>query len=338
MAKKFVLITIGLILLVSSSGCTLGKEEPKVLRVYAGLYEDHAIKAIEAFEKETGIKVKYTRLSGGEILHRLRGEKDDPQASIWFGGPVDTFIHAKQEELLMPYLAPNRKYIDEIYKDDEGYWTGIYAGSLAIVSNRSWLQQNGLTVPQSWEDLLQSEFKGMIVMPNPATSGTGYTILATLIQLYGEEEAFLYLEQLHQQMGLYTTSGSTSGRLVGMRDMGVAILFAHDAVKFFKEGFNEIVVSFPKEGTGYEIGAIAIIDGAPELEEAKKFIDWSLTKQAQELGKQVGTYHLLTNREAVSPVEAFPLSELSIVNYDHEWAGVHRQRLLERWKKQVLAK
>lgn len=320
------------------SGCSDRANQTQVLTIYAGLYEDHAIKAIEAFEKETGIKVNFTRLSGGEILRRIREEKENPQASVWFGGPVDTFIHAKQEELLMPYYSENRKFIDDIYKDEEGYWTGIYAGSLAIVSNRTWLQQKGLPVPQSWEELLQSDYTGMIAMPNPTTSGTGYTFLATMVQLLGEEEAYDYLEKMHKQTGLYTTSGSTSGRLVGMRDLGVAILFAHDAVKFFKEGFNDIVISFPKEGTGYEIGAVAIINNAPELEAAQKFVDWTLTKHAQEMGKQVGNYHILTNSDAVSPLEAFPLSELNVVNYDHEWAGVHRQRLLERWKNDIFRK
>ena len=335
MGKKYVSIILSTILIIAVLiGCT-SVNEPKMLHVYAGLYEDHAIKAIEAFEKETGIKVKYVRLSAGEILHRLQREKDGPRASIWFGGPVDTFIQAKQEGLLAPYLSQNRQQIDDIYKDEEGYWTGIYAGPLAIVSNRLWLQQNGLSVPKSWEELLQSELKWMIAMPNPNTSGTGYTILATLIQLYGEEAAFEYLSKLHGQIGWYTTSGSTSGRLVGMGDMGVAILFAHDAVKFFKEGFNQIVISFPKEGTGYEIGAVAMIHNGPEKEEAERFIDWVLTKQAQELGKQVGNYHLLTNREALSPAEAFPLSELNVVNYDHEWAGVNRQKILKRWNSEI---
>ncbi|AOT72103.1 ABC transporter substrate-binding protein [Geosporobacter ferrireducens] len=338
MGRQYILIVFAVLLMTSSiNGCS-SVEESKVLHIYAGLYEDHAIKAIEAFEKETGIKVKYVRLSAGEILQRLQKEKDNPRASIWFGGPVDTFIQAKQEGLLTPYLSPNRQKIDDMFKDEEGYWTGIYAGPLAIVSNRLWLQQNGLSVPKSWEELLQSEFKWMIAMPNPNTSGTGYTILATLIQLYGEEEAFDYFRKLHEQIGWYTTSGSTSGRLVGAGDMGVAILFAQDAVKFFKEGFNQIVISFPKEGTGYEIGAVAMIHNGPETEEAQKFIDWILTKQAQELGKQVGNYHLLTNREAVSPAEAFPLSELNVVEYDHEWAGLNRQNILERWNRIIFRK
>lgn len=338
MKKVFILILVLILLLNAISGCRASDSNYQVLHIYAGLYEDHAIRTIEAFEKETGIRVRFTRLSGGEILRRIREEQDNPQASVWFGGPVDTFIHAKQENLLMPYLSDNRKYIDDIYKDQDGYWTWIYAGSLAIVSNRVWLQQKGLSVPQSWEELLKPDFTGMIAMPNPKTSGTGYTALATLVQLWGEEEAFEYMEKLHQQTGLYTTSGSTSGRLVGMRDMGVAILFAHDAVKFFKEGFNDIVISFPKEGTGYEIGAVAIINNAPEYEEAKIFIDWILTKHAQEIGKQVGNYHILTNRDAVSPLEAFPLSELNIVDYDHEWAGEHRHRLLKRWKDEIFTK
>lgn len=333
MRKIAVILLISYIFIIF--GCSTADKEQETLTIYTSLYQDHAIAAIEAFEKETGIQVNFTRLSGGEILERIRLEQDDPKASIWFGGPVDTFIHAKQEKLLKPYKSENRKFIDERYKDDEGYWTGIYAGSLAIVSNRLWLQQKGLSVPQSWEDLLKPEFSGMVTMPNPTTSGTGYTILATLVQALGEDEAYSYLQQLEQQVVLRTTSGSTAGRLVGMRDMGVAVLFAHDAVKFFNEGFKEIVISFPKEGTGYEIGAVAILNEAPELEKAKQFVDWTLTKYAQEIGKQMGNYHLLTHEHAISPMEAFPLEELNVVDYDHQWAGEQRQRLLDRWKQDV---
>ncbi|OIJ20178.1 iron ABC transporter substrate-binding protein [Anaerobacillus alkalidiazotrophicus] len=308
-----------------------GQKEKGTLTVYVGLYEDHAIRAIEAFEKETGIKVSHVRMSNGEILAKIRAEKDAPKASVWFGGPSDTFVQAKMEGLLQPYFSANEHFIPEIYKDEEGYWTGIYVGSIALVSNRAWLQEVGLHAPNSWQDLLKPQYKGMVSMADPRSSGTAYTVLATLVQLMGEEEAFRYLEQLDQNVRTYTTSGSVPGRSVGMGESGVAIMFAHDALKFFKEGFRDLIITFPKEGTGYEIGAVGMVNGAPNEEEAKIFIDWSLTKQAQELGKQMGNYQLLTNETAISPEEAFYLTEINTIVYDQQWAGESRSRLIERW-------
>lgn len=323
------LILLALFLMVLTS---CGMKEKGTLFIYAGLYEDHAIKAIETFEKQTGIKVSYVRLSAGEVLDRIRAEKDNPAASVWFGGTGDTFVQAKAEGLLEPYQSLNAQMIDEQYKDSEGYWTGIYVGSIAFISNKSWLQQTGRQAPQSWDDLLEPEYRGMLAMGSPSTSGTGYTTMATIIQLYGEDKGFDYLKKLDDQNISYTSSGSLSGRAAGNGIVGTALAFSHDAIKFYKEGFHNIVISFPKEGTGYEIGAVAIIKNGPNQEEAKKFVDWALTKQAQELGKQVGNYQLLTHRDAQSPQEAFRLESLNVIPYDVNWAGKNRERLISKWK------
>ncbi|MCM3700976.1 ABC transporter substrate-binding protein [Paenibacillus macerans] len=332
-------ITLGILLLslmVTPLLTACGRESRGTLTVYAGLYEDHAIKAIETFQKQTGIKVNYVRMSSGEILARIRGERNAPKASVWYGGPADTFIQAKTEGLLEPYHSQNAAPIPREYRDPSGYWTGIYVGSIAFVSNKTWLQEVGLQAPQSWNDLLQPEYRGMISMADPRSSGTAYTTMATLVQLFGEDQAFDYLRRLHRQNVVYTTSGSVPGRTVGMGESGTAVMFAHDALKYYKEGFQNLVISFPTEGTGYEIGAVGIIKGGPNQEEARQFIDWALTKQAQELGKQVGNYQQLTNPDAVAPEEAIPLEKLNAIPYDLEWAGKNRERLIGRWTAEVL--
>ncbi|MGM8213426.1 ABC transporter substrate-binding protein [Virgibacillus sp. W0430] len=306
------------------------------LTIYVGLSEDHAIKVIEAFERETKIKTHYISLSNGEILSKIRTERENPTSSVWFGGPVDTFVHAKREGLLRSYFSRTANNINEIYKDPQGYWTGIYVGSIAFVSNENWLHEKGLSPPASWNDLLLPEYRGMITMSDPVSSGMAYTLLSTLVQLKGEDEAFSYLTELDKQVNTYTKSGRTPGRYVGMGDAGVAIIFAHDAIKLYKEGFHNLTISFPKEGTGFEIGAVGIIKGAPNLEAAKRFVDWVLTKDAQEIGKYVGNYQLLTNNNAISPPEALINKELNLIPYDHNWSGLNRERLLKRWREDVL--
>ncbi|MBY6278338.1 ABC transporter substrate-binding protein, partial [Symbiobacterium thermophilum] len=256
--------------------------EPKKLVIYAGMMEDHVKGAVAEFEAQTGIKVEWVRMSSGETLTRIRAEKENPQASVWYGGPADAYVAAKEEGLLAPYVSPNASKIPDQFKDPDGYWTGIYVGLLGFGYNTKLMEEKGLTPPESWEDLLKPEFKGQIALANPGSSGTSYTLLATIVQLMGEEKGLEYMTKLHEQVAQYPKSGTAPGQMAGRGEVLIGISFAHDIVKYAKEGMP-LDVTFPKEGTGYEIGGIALINGAPDEEAAKIFIDWALTKEAQEL-------------------------------------------------------
>ncbi|GFN30135.1 ABC transporter substrate-binding protein [Paenibacillus xylaniclasticus] len=306
------------------------------LTVYVGFQEDHALKAIELFTKETGIKAEMIRMSAGEILAKVRAEKDNPQASVWYGGPADTFVQATEEGLLEAYKSPVAEVIDPKYKDPDGYWTGVYVGAVGIASNKQFLEKNGLEAPDSWEDLLDPKLKGEIVMASPASSGTAYTTIYSILKVLGDEEkGFDYLKKLHPQVQQYTTSGSAPGRMVGLGEAGVGILFAHDIIKYQEEGYDNLIMTFPEEGTGYETGSIGIIKNSKNQELAKAFVDWSLGTSAQELGKTVGSFQNLTNPNAVGPEQAVDLTKIKLVDYDIKDAGAQRQRLIDKWNAEV---
>ncbi|WP_296971635.1 MULTISPECIES: ABC transporter substrate-binding protein [Tepidanaerobacter] len=309
-------------------------EEPKKdlsLTIYAGLMEDHAQAAAKEFEKETGVKTSVVRMSGGEILTRIEAEKENTKASVWYGGPADTFIAAKEKGLLEAYVSPNAAKIPEQFKDPEGYWTGIYKGYLGFVCNGKLLKEKNIEIPKTWEDLLNPALKGQIVVANPASSGTAYTLIATLVQLWDEDRAMDYLKKLDEQIRQYPKTGSAPAQMAGMGEAMVGICFMHDGIKYYEEGYTDIVLSAPEEGTGYEIGAVGIIKNAPDLEAAKIFVDWALTKEAQELGQQYGSYQFLTNPDANPPKQAEQLKDTKLIDYDMEFAGKNRARLVEKW-------
>lgn len=333
------LVLASTIVVTMFSGCggkqPESKNKAEKLTVYCGLMEDHMVAAVKEFEKDTGIKVDAVRMSSGEIMGRIKAEKENPKASIWFGGPADGFIQAQKDGLLEKYVSPNAKDIPEQFKDKDGYWTGIYKGYLGFVSNKKLLAEKGAQAPQSWQDLLKPEFKGQIVIANPGSSGTAYTLLSTVVQIMGEEKGLEYMKKLNGQIKSYQKSGTAPGRMVGQGEATVGATFLHDAIKYREEGMKDIVLSAPKEGTGYEIGAVAIIKGGPDQEAAKKFVDWCLTVKAQELGQTAGSYQFLTNPQAKTPKQADELKDTKLIDYNLEWAGSHKNELIEKWNNAI---
>ena len=314
-----------------------GNDKPSgKVTVYIGFQEDHAVAAVKKFTEDTGIEAEMIRMSAGEILAKVRAEKDNPKADVWYGGPADTFVQAVSENLLEPYKSPIADKIDAKYKDPDGLWTGVYVGAVGFASNKEFLAKKGLEAPKKWDDLLNPAFKGEVVMADPASSGTAYTALYTVLKVMGsEEKGFEYLNKLHPQVQQYTTSGAAPGRMVGMGEAGVGILFAHDIIKYQEEGFDNLVMTIPEDGTGYETGSIAIIKGAQKQELAQKFVDWALSPAGQELGKTVGSFQNITNSDAVGPEQAVKLDEINTIDYDVSEAGAQRQRLLDKWSAEV---
>ena len=217
----------------SSASKTDAKPEGKPLKLtlYCGLMEDHMVKAIQEFQKDTGIKVDAVRMSSGEVLGRIKAEKNNPKASVWWGGPADAFIAGKQDGLFEKYVSPNAAKIPAKFKDADGYWTGIYVGYLGFSSNAKLLKEKGIPVPQTWQDLLRPELKGQVSMANPGASGTAYTMLATIVQLMGEEKGLEYMKKLNGQIKVYQKTGTAPARMAGQGEVTVGLTFINDANK-----------------------------------------------------------------------------------------------------------
>ncbi len=308
----------------------------KRLTIYCALPETEIPSYVEAFKEDTGISVDFVRLSAGEILSKVQVEKNNPQASVWYGGNCDTFIAAAGNGLLEPYSSPELKNIPESYRDPAGMWSPVYVGALAFAVDKGWFADRGLAYPSSWNDLLDPVYKDQISMAHPGSSGTAYTILATLVQMLGEEEAMEYLGKLNSNIRQYTKSGSAPPKNVGLGEAAVGLSFSHDCLKPAVQGYP-VEISFPEEGTGYEIGAIALIKDGPaeEQENAHAFIDWVLSKKGQDIYSQNGSFRLPVNVNAIVPDGAVNIKDLPIIDYDFIWAGENRKRLIEEFTQVV---
>jgi len=299
--------------------------------------EDWCVALTKAFQAETGIETNYVRLSSGESVARLRAGKDNPEFDVWFGGPADGYMVAKNEGLIEPYTSPATEKISAELKDKDGFWTGEYVGALGFCSNKDVLDSLGVPVPTSWNDLLNPKLKGQIAMAHPATSGTAFTAFWTVATLndFNIDKAFEYYKQLHNNILQYTKTGSAPGPMAGRGEVAVAIIFSHDCVKFQEEGMTSLVGSFPQEGTGYEIGGVAMIKGAKNPEAAKKWIDWTLSAKVQEIAATVKSFQLPTNPEAKVPEKAVKLAEVKLVKYDFVKSAENKKAITERFDAEI---
>jgi iron(III) transport system substrate-binding protein len=292
---------------------------------------------VRAFELETGIRTSYVRLSAGDALERVRVTRDSPTFSVWWGGSADNYIAADAEGLLEPYQPLGSMKIPKAFKDDSGHWTGVYMGALGFAVNRRALVERALSEPMSWADLIKPAYRGNIAIAHPATSGTAYTALATVAQVLGKDldRGLGYFGALNENVGLYPRAGSEAARLAGQGDVAVGIAFSHDIVRAIEDGASDLKVVFPSEGTGYEIGAMALVRNAPHPAEAKRFMDWALSERAQELGPLFSAYQIPTIPDAKVPQKSARLSSITLIDYDFYWAGEHRQTLLQEFVTRV---
>ncbi len=333
--KRSILILFSILILGLFLTACQKQQESKELNLLCVPQEEWCQGMKEEFEKEFGITVNYVRMSTGEALARLEAEKDNPQFDIMWGGPIDTYIAGKNEGMFAQYESPNTKNLldQDKYLDPDNYWAGIYLGSLGFATNKDFLEANpGLEAPTSWDDLLKPEFKGQLLVAHPSTSGTSYTAMSTILQLMGEEKGWEYLNKYADQVLQFTKSGSAPAKFVGAGEGAVGVVFSHDIVKQIEAGLP-LVLSFPEEGTGYEIGGMAIVKGAKNLDAAQKWYDWALTPEAQALGPKYKAYQAPT----VGGVDlAYPeLLEVNLIDYDFQWAGDNKKDFVDRFINEI---
>lgn len=336
MKLRTFLAVAGLALTVSATSALAGGR----LVVYCSNEPDACQTAVDLFAKKYDVKVDMTRSGSGSTYAKILAEKDNPKGDVWYAGTLDPHSQAGVNGLLETYKSPMLEEIGEMFKNPAAnkanQTTGVYAGVLGYSVNTKLLAENNLPMPHSWEDLTKPEYKGLIQIASPQSSGTAYTALATFVQLWGEDQAYDYLAKLHKNVGQYTKSGSAPGKAAARGEALIGIGFLHDHAKQIKSGFPlELVV--PTEGTGYEIGGLSIIKNCRNLENAKKFVDFMLSKEGQEIGASIDMFQVPTNVNAAIPKEAIRLDQVKLIDYDFVKYGTEEMRshLIDRWVKEI---
>src|SRR6266446_5024317 len=304
-----------------------------VVVVYTALEPEQITDYMKAVGKSLpNLEVKMLRLSTGDVSARFMAEKDNMQADVIWGVAATNLMVFKNAGLLEPYAPRGLDRVQPLFRDkaDPPSWVGIDIYMSAFCFNTEVAKKHNLPAPASWADLTKPVYKGQVVMPNPASSGTGYLSVASILQRMGEAEGWKYLDALNQNIAEYTKSGSKPCKDAAAGERAVGVSFEYVALEMKKKG-APVEMVLPKEGSGYEMEANALTKKGAKNPAARQFLDWAISDEA------MGLY---AKYFAAVGVAGFPVPEglpkdISKVVYpnDFDWSAKNRDRILAEWQK-----
>ena len=321
------------LLLLSSTWARAGE-----ITVYTALEEDDVRVYLAEFAKaKPNIKVNLLRLSTGDLIARIVAEKANPRHDVIWGTALTQMVDPRVLEMAEPYRPAGIDAVKTQFKDPQNRWfatTGYFAG---FCVNTEILKKNNLPMPTSWQDLLNPVYKGQIVMPNAASSGTGYLQIVSLLQMKGEEKGWQYLKDLDKNIAQYIKSGSRPCKMAATGEYAIGLSFAFSGVKQIMEGYP-IKLVIPSEGAGYEVEVSMLMKSSKNKEDSKQFLDWLLTLDAAKL---YGERAEMSSVPGAKPTEAVLKAglppDVSVVLYkmDFDASAKNKDRILAEWKKSI---
>ena len=334
-----VLITT-LALAISAS---LALAQKTQLLVYTALETDQIKAYQEGFNKAyPDIEIKWVRDSTGVITAKLLAERANPQADAVMGVAASSLALLKKNDMLIAYAPINLDAIMSQYRDKKNppAWWGMDVWGATVCFNTVEAQKRGIPKPETWKDLTKPIYKGMIVMPNPASSGTGYFDVTAWLALFGDDNGkgggWKFMDALHENIAQYTHSGSKPCVMAGNGEAVIGISFEYRANTIKAKG-GPIDLVFPKEGLGWDLESFGIHKGTQKMAAAQKLADWASSKDAMQL---YGKNFAITAQPGVaSPLPNVPADyEARLVKMDFGWAAENRERILDEWNKRYNAK
>ena len=304
------------------------------LTVYTAVENDQLGPHKQAFEAaHKDIEIAWVRDSTGVITARLLAEKDNPRADVIWGLGASSVALFDSMGMLQPYSPKDVDKIKPIFRSDKDpvTWTGMDAYLAVMCYNTIEGAKNKMPKPTSWADLANPVYKDAIVMPNPASSGTGYQAVYAWLQLMGEKDGWEFMDKLHQNVAVYTHSGSAPCVQAGKGERVIGIGFDMRGAREKTAG-APIDIIIGKEGSPWEMEATAIVKGTKNLAAAQKLADFAITKPAYEL---YGKFFAVVGYPGVNPAPPNypPGADAAMIKLDLAKMGSDRARILAEWTK-----
>jgi len=320
-----------------------GVDEGDELILYTSLETDETEEYIVAAEAATGLDISWTRFSTGVVGAKLLAERANPQADVVYGWAVTYLMDFTDRGFFEPYVPADGDKIPTRFKDPNDYWYAIDLYLAAFCVNTEKLNEYNLPMPTSWQDLTNPVYKGHLIMPNPASSGTGFLMVAGILETWdpdyknktiAENEGWKFLEELDKNMGQYIKSGSRPAKYAAAGEYVIGASFAFVIANLKKEG-KPVEMVLPAEGSAYELEANALMKGAKHPNNAKKFLDWAISDDAMRL---YAKWKVGVTKPGIPPIRPdLPrLEDIDLVPMDFEWQAANRGDILITWQDMFL--
>jgi iron(III) transport system substrate-binding protein len=325
MTRKLVVIVAAAIFSMTLAGRVTAQE----ITAYMGTSPENNVKIVNFIKDKTGITVKQTFQSFGEIEARVKAEAPNFNADMIIGCGSPAAFLAKKSGWSVPYVSPGWQGVTDVFMDAQGAWYNIANFSFVLVGNKDRLAKAGYSMPKSWKELLDPKWKGEIVMPSPFSSGTANMMRYSFLALYGDAEGWKFIEALDKNIHHYTRSGNAPTDLVGRGEFMLGLTSDENVKKRLDDGYP-LLWSIPQEGTGYDGTFALILKGTKNLDAVKKVIDVLGTPEFSKLMADIG---YMTPRPAPNALYGSTLPRY--IKIDLAKAAEERPKNNDIWKSKL---
>ncbi|CAH2601284.1 Ferric iron ABC transporter, iron-binding protein [Rhodovastum atsumiense] len=327
-------------LAIAAGLAPMNADAAEKLTVYTAFENEQLAPYKKAFEAaHPGIEIQWVRDSTGIITARLLAEKANPQADIVWGLAASSLLVLDKDGLLEAYAPKTLGEIKSTFRSQKSppTWVGADAWMGAVCFNTVEAAKKKLPTPQSWEDLLNPAYKGQLVMPNPASSGTGFLTVSGWLQMMGEAKAWAYMDKLNENIAAYTHSGSKPCKQAASGEYALGISIEYTGASLKSKG-APISVILPKPASGWDMEATAIVKGTKHLAAAKQLADFAASRPANQL---YNDYYAVVAYKGVSKeIPNYPANAEAMMmpKNNFEWAATNRDRILAEWTRRYDSK
>lgn len=276
--------------------------------------------------------------ASGIIVARILAERGSPKADVIFDIPATGILTLVEEGLIEPYAPAGLADIDPRLIDlhEPPHWFAFSGYAALVCYNREEGAVRNIPPPTSWRDLADPIYRGQITMSDPNSSGTGMMIVAGILATFGEEEGWVFLDRLHENIAFYTHSGSKPCKLAGAGEYTIGLSTENAPIREIKGG-APIDPIIPAEGLFWEIASVGMVKGTDNPEAAQRFLDWASSREANELFADY--WSIVAIRDLAKPRPYLPENFLDrLQEIDFEWVADNRERIGAEWQRRYATK